>query len=182
MKGVFFMQKMSKTKKMILSSLMLTLSIVLSRFLSIKTPLLLISFNFVPIMLSSIWLGPKYTAIISGISDVIGAILFPFGEFFIGFTISNILMGLIYGVLLYKREGEFTRKELIIRLIISSLVVMIFINLGLNVIWLNIMYEKAFIVLITTRIIKELVMIPIQVITITILIEALKPITKKYLI
>ena len=59
---------------------------------------------------------------------------------------------------------------------------MIFINLGLNVIWLNIMYEKAFIVLITTRIIKELVMIPIQVITITILIEALKPITKKYLI
>lgn len=61
----FFMEKMSKTKKMILSALMLTLSIVLSRFISIKTPLLAISFSFVPIMLSAIWLGPKYTVVIS---------------------------------------------------------------------------------------------------------------------
>ena len=172
---------MSKTKKMILSALMLTLSIVLSRFLSIKTPLLAISFNFVPILLSAIWLGPKYTVIISGLADLIGAILFPFGEFFIGFTISAILSGLIYGFILYKKEGDLSKKQLLIRLVIATLIATLIVNLLLNTLWLVIMYDKAFIVLIGTRIVKELVMIPIQVITMFTIVQALQPITKKYL-
>ena len=94
------MKKMSKTKKLILSALLLTLTIVLSRFLSIKTPLLSINFSFVPLILAAIWLGPKYTVLIAGLSDLIGAILFPFGEFFIGFTFSTCLAGLIYGLVL----------------------------------------------------------------------------------
>lgn len=166
------MQEISKTKKMILSALMITLSIVLSRFLSIKTPLLSISFAFVPTILSGVWLGPKYTCLISGISDIIGAILFPFGEFFIGFTISSILAGLIYGLVLYKKQGELSTKELIIRLIIASLLVTVFINTCLNTLWLVIMYDKAFFVVLGARIIKELIMIPIQVITIFVIIKA----------
>lgn len=176
------MQNLSKTKKMILSALMLTLSIVLSRFLSIKTPLLAISFNFVPILLSAIWLGPKYTVVISGLSDVIGAILFPFGEFFIGFTISSILSGLIYGLILYKKDRELSKKELIIRLIIASFIVTIFIYIILNTLWLVIMYDKAFFVIVGSRAIKELIMLPIQIITIFLLVQGLKPITEKYLI
>lgn len=176
------MQKMSKTKKMILSALLLTLSIILSRFVSIKTPLLLISFSFVPTLLSAIWLGPKYTCIIAGLSDLIGAILFPFGEYFIGFTISSVISGLIYGFILYKKDGELSKKDLIIRLIIANLIVMVFVNMILNTVWLMIMYDKAFIVLFTGRAIKELVMFPIQVITIFALVQALKPITKKYLV
>ncbi|MDE5831008.1 MAG: folate family ECF transporter S component [Clostridia bacterium] len=175
------MQIISKTKKMILSALLLTLSIVLSRFLSIKTPILSITFNFVPIMLSAIWLGPKYTCVISGLSDLIGAVLFPFGEFFIGFTISSITMGLIYGLILYKRECEFTKKGLIVRLIIAIVIETIVVQTILNTLWLVIMYNKAFFVLLSTRIIKEIIMIPIQVITMFVLIQALKPITKKYL-
>lgn len=175
------MSQISKTKKLILSALMITISIVFSRFLSIKTPILSITFNFVPIMLSAIWLGPKYSSIIAGIADLIGAILFPFGEFFIGFTISAILMGLIYGLVLYKKQGECSKTELVIRLIIASTLVTLIVHVLLNTLWLVIMYDKAFIVLISTRIVKELVMIPIQVITMFILVESLKPITKKYL-
>lgn len=77
MKGVFFMQKMSKTKKIILSALLLALTIVLSRFLSINTSLLSIGFSFVPIMLAAIWLGPKYAAIICGLADLIRSPLIP---------------------------------------------------------------------------------------------------------
>ncbi len=47
---------MSKLKKIVLSALLLALLIVLSRFLSIKTPLLVISFSFIPIMLSAMLL------------------------------------------------------------------------------------------------------------------------------
>lgn len=165
------MQEMSKTKKMILSALMITLSIVLSRFLSIKTPLLSISFAFVPVVLSAIWLGPKYTCLIAGISDVVGAVLFPFGEFFVGFTISSILAGLIYGLILYKKQGELTSKQLIVRLIAATILVNLFINMGLNTLWLVIMYDKAFFVVLGGRIIKELIMIPIEVITIFLIVK-----------
>jgi len=176
------MEKISKTKKMVLSALLLTLSIVLSRFLSIKTPILAINFSFVPIMLAGIWLGPKYTVLIAGLSDLIGAILFPFGEFFVGFTISSCLAGLIYGLILYKKNGELTNKGLIIRLIISCALVIFLVNTVLNTIWLVIMYNKAFVVLFTARIAKEIIMFPIQVFSMLLIAQGLRPITKKYLV
>lgn len=52
---------MSKNKKIILSAMLLALLIVLSRFLSIETQFLVLSFSFIPIMMSAIWLGPKYS-------------------------------------------------------------------------------------------------------------------------
>ena len=89
-KGVFVMPK---TKKIILSAMLLALLIILSRFISIETQFLVISLDFIPIMMSAIWLGPKYSALIAGLGDFIGAILFQFGTYFPGFTISAILAG-----------------------------------------------------------------------------------------
>ena len=51
---------MSKTKKMILSALLLALDIVLARFFSVRVVNIAFSFGFVPLILSAIWLGPKY--------------------------------------------------------------------------------------------------------------------------
>ena len=102
---------MSKLKKIILSGIFLALLIVLNRFVSIKTPLLVISFSYVPIMVSAILLGPKYSTIIAALGDFIGAILFPFGTYFPGFTFSAALTGLIYGVFLYKKPGENIEKK-----------------------------------------------------------------------
>ena len=105
---------MSKLKKVILSGILLALLIVLNRFVSIKTPLLVISFSFVPIMMAAIWLGPKYSTLIAALGDFIGAILFPFGTYFPGFTVSAGLTGLIYGIFLYKKqESEMTDKKFI---------------------------------------------------------------------
>lgn len=172
---------MSKTKKIILSALLLAMIIVLARFLSINTSLLAIGFSFVPMALAGIWLGPKYAAIICGIADIIGALLFPFGTFFIGFTISAILKGLIYGFILYKKDGELSNKELIIRLIIACVLVIFIVNVVIDTTWLVIMYDKAFLAVLSTRIIPQIIMVPIQIITIFVLVNALKPITKKYL-
>ena len=181
MKGVFFMSQLSKIKKLVLSALLLAITIVLSRFLSINTELLAIGFSFVPMMLTAIWLGPKYSTVVCGLADLIGALLFPFGTFFIGFTISAVLKGLIYGLVLYEKDREFTDKELLIRLIISSLIVIIFVNILLNAVWLKIMYDKAFIAILSLRTVAQFIMLPIQVLTVYALVKALKPITKKYL-
>lgn len=158
---------MSKIKKIILTALLLTSLIVLSRFLSIKTPLVKISFAFIPTMLCAIWLGAKWTVLLNVLGDLIGAILFPTGSFFIGYTISTAIAGLIYGLLLYrKEENSYSDKQFIIRLILSVVFVTIISNIILNTLWISITTGKAFIVLFGTRIVKELIMIPVKVIVV----------------
>lgn len=156
---------MSKNKKIILTAIFLAALIILSRFLSIKTPILKISFAFIPTMLCAIWLGVKWTVLLNVLGDIIGATLFPTGAFFIGYTISTAISGLIYGLILYKKEiDSYTDKQFLIRLIISVILVTCISNIGLNTIWVSITTGKAFVVLLGTRIIKEIIMIPIQII------------------
>ena len=82
---------MSKTKKIIITSLLLALLIILSHFFSIKTPILKISFAFIPISICAIWLGSKWTTLLCVLGDIIGAILFPIGPYFVGYTIVVLL-------------------------------------------------------------------------------------------
>ncbi len=172
---------MSKIKKIVISGLLLALLIVLSRFVSIKTQILVISFSFIPIIMSAIWLGPKYSTLIAMLGDLIGAILFPFGTYFIGYTISQALTGFVYGMFLYKKGEELSTKELLIRLTISSLIVLILINVFLTSLWIHIQYGKAYIVIMTGRIVAQICMFPIQLIVIYALEKYTRPIVKKYL-
>ncbi len=155
---------MSKNKKIILSALFIAATIVLSRFLSVRTPILTIGFSFIPIMLSAILLGYKYSTFIAVISDVIGAILFPSGSFFFGFTISAFLTGLIYGLILYQDKFVMDKKFMK-RLIISTLIVTLVVNGILNTVWVSIIAGSAKKIIIPVRIAKQLIMIPVKIIT-----------------
>lgn len=159
---------MSETKKIILSGILLALLIVLSRFVSIKTQILVISLSFLPIMISAIILGPKYSCLIAGLGDLIGALLFPFGEYFVGFTIIAAISGLIYGLFLYnKNENEFfTGKKLTFRLILSSICVLLILNLIIKSFVIHFLYGKAFIAVVSARFLAETLMLPIQVLVI----------------
>ncbi len=156
---------MSNLKKVIIAALMLAATIVLSRFLSIKTPILVISFSYIPIMLCAILLGPWWTMLVAGLADLIGALLFPFGAYFVGYTISATLSGFIYGICLkYKKNMSY--KKFILMLSISTLLVIAICNGLLNSLWIYITTKKALVAILPTRLVKELVMLPIQITTI----------------
>lgn len=147
---------MRTNKKIILTAILLALLIILSRFLSIKTPILKISFAFVPTMLCAVWLGPKWTILLNVLGDVIGATLFPTGPYFVGYTISTAVAALIYGLLLYKKSSDtYNNKQFLIRLVLSTLLVAVIVNMGLNTLWSAITTGKAFWVLLSTRIVKQ---------------------------
>lgn len=168
-------------KKIILTAILLALLIILSRFLSIKTPIVKISFAFVPTMLCAIWLGPKWTILLNILGDVIGATLFPTGPYFVGYTISTAVAALIYSLLLHKKTSDcYTNKQFLIRLIIATTLVAVICNMGLNTLWTSITSGKAFMVLLATRVVKQLVMIPIHVVVIFFLEKALRKPFDKY--
>lgn len=174
---------MSKLKKIILSGLLLALLIVFDRFISIKTLYLQVSFSFLPIALAAILLGPKYSTLIAVFGDLIGSILWPFGEYFIGFTIVDAIVGLIFGLFLYnKNEGEFFEgKSLLIRLCISSALVLWVIELPCMSLMLSILYGNAFWVVLTGRLATKLIMFPIQIAVIYFLSKYIKKLAQKYL-
>lgn len=172
---------MRKNKKIILTAILLAMLIVLSRFLSIKTPIVKISFAFVPTMLCAIWLGPKWTILLNVLGDLIGATLFPTGPYFVGYTISTAIAGFIYGIFLYQRaEKSYSFKEFLIRLICSTTLVAVIVNMGLNTLWTSMTNGKAFFVLLHARIAKQLIMIPIHIIVILFLEKVLRKPFDKY--
>lgn len=172
---------MSKIKKYILSAMLLAILIILSRFISIKTQFLVISFSFIPIMIAAIWLGPKYSTLIALLGDFLGAILFPFGPYFPGFTVSAAISGFIYGIFLYNKENELSNRSFIARLIISSILVLAIVNLFITSLWLHLLYGEAYLAVLLGRITTQIIMLPIQVITIYVLDKSSKPFIKKYL-
>ena len=91
------------------------------------------------------------------ITDIVGFAIFPDGAFFIGYTISSIL-----GVVLY---WLFFRKKVnLTNVIISKLLVNLLVNVLLGSLWTYMLYSKAFILAVSSSIIKNLIMCPIEVI------------------
>lgn len=174
---------MSKYKKVVITAILLALQIVLSRFLSIKTPIMKLSFAFIPTMICATWFGLKYVLILNVLGDLIGATLFPTGPFFIGYTISTAIAALIYGLLLYKKDPmKMSNKQFIIRTIISVVLVGIIINIGLNTLWTSITSGKAFMALLSTRVVKNLITIPVHIIIFLLVEKVLTKFYRRYLL
>lgn len=153
---------MKNLKKIVLAGLLLATSVVFNRFFSIKTPIVVISFGFIPKIIIATIFGPWWSILLFGLADLIGALLFPFGAYFVGYTITACLSGFIYGMFLHRKK-KMSAKSYLVRLIISCLLSNLICNLLLNSIWIMITTKKALAVLLPTRLVKELVTVPIYI-------------------
>jgi len=151
-----------KVKEIVYLSLFISLEVVLTRFLSIQTPIVRIGFTFIPIAVSAMMFGAVFSGISAALADVIGMMLFPSGAYFPGFTLTAFLSGAIYGLFLYNKTVN------LFRISVSVIIISLFINLGLDTIWIWMLTGKGLIVLLPARIIKCLIMIPTQIIIIEI--------------
>lgn len=72
---------------------------------------------------------------------------------------------------MYKEnENSYSDKQFAVRVTIATILVAVIVNMGLNTLWTSITTGKAFMVLFTTRIIKQLIMIPIHI-SVTLFLE-----------
>lgn len=153
---------MTKLKKVILAGLLLAAAIVFNRFLSIKTPIVVISFGFIPKIIIATMFGPWWSMLLFGLADLIGALLFPFGAYFVGYTASAVISGFIYGMFLHRKK-KIPAKTYLWKLIVACLLSNLICNLLLNSVWIYVTTKKAISVILPTRIVKELVTVPIYV-------------------
>ena len=93
-------------RQLTVSALLIALDVVFSRVLAINTPLMKIGLGFAAVAVSAMLYGPAWAALTAALGDLIGALLFPTGAYYWGFTATAALTGLIFGLYLYRREGS----------------------------------------------------------------------------
>lgn len=150
----------SNTQRLVVLAFFIALEVILTRFCSINTDFIRIGFGFLPVAMVGVMFGPLWAGIAYAIGDVLGMIIFPSGQFFPGFTLSAFLVGITYGLFLYKKNPSFKT------IILPVLIVCMGVNLFLDTFWLSILYGQAYLVLFPLRIIKCAVMVPIQLVLI----------------
>jgi len=148
-------------------ALLVAIEVVLSRFCSISTQFGKIGFAFVPLAVCGMLFGPLWAALCGGLADFLGALLFPIGPYFPGFTLSNALAGLVFGLFLYRRFSGWGR------LAVVALVQQFGLSLFLSTYWLHVLYESPFLGLLPTRVIQSVIMTILEI-TVVLLIQ--KPI------
>lgn len=153
-------------RRISLTALLLASTVVLARFIAIRTPIISISFSFVPIMLAGMILGWKLGIFVATLADLIGAILFPSGSFFIGYTLTAALTGLLAGLCLYRPTGIKVDRRFIIRLIVYVIISTALLHGCLNTFWIILTTEGASQIIVPVRIAKQLLMAPIEFLTI----------------
>ncbi|MBO4725770.1 MAG: folate family ECF transporter S component [Firmicutes bacterium] len=150
----------SNTARLVTIALLMAMEIILTRFLSISTPILRLGFGFLPIAVIGILYGPLWAGTAYALGDIIGALLFPIGDYFPGFTLTAFLSGFVFGLVLHGHEVTWKRS------LLASCIVVLAFDLVLNTLWLSILYGNAFIVLLPTRIIKVAFAIPVETVLI----------------
>lgn len=150
-------------------SLLIATEIVLSRFLSISTPIAKIGFAFIPLSVIGMLYGPLYGGIAGALCDFIGAILFPIGAYFPGYTLTAFLSGATYGLFLQK-DGA----KSIARITAACLIINLVYHLGINTYWTTLFTGKGYLALLPTRIFSNVVLIPMEIIVIRIAYDFVK--------
>ncbi len=136
------MNKKINVRMLTISAMLIALEIVLNRFCSINTAGLKIGFSFVPIVIAANLFGPVCAAVVYGLSDLIGAILFPIGPYHPGFTLCAVAMGFVYGLCLYQKAGSARKLKFFPNVVIPAFVNNIVIGLVVNTVWVAMLYSS----------------------------------------
>ncbi|MBR3302137.1 MAG: folate family ECF transporter S component [Firmicutes bacterium] len=159
------------TKMLVTLAMLLALEIVLSRMLSIRTPITTIGFGFVPLVMAGILFGPVPAAIVAALADILGALLFPIGAYYPPLTITSILVGLTYGFFLFKKSFDPKKASDWIRVVLCVVVRQGIWALLLQSFWLSKLQGITWGQSIAMRVPQVLILAAVEIIIIPILIK-----------
>lgn len=147
------------TRVLCASAIMTALYVALYAAKLQLTPQLRISFTFVPMALTGWLFGPVPAMAVGFCGDIIGANVFPSGSFFPGFTVTAVLSGLIYGLILYRGEGRW----LLMRTAAAKFTVNMLLNTALNAYWLSVITEKGYLFYLSSHFMKNITVLLAEV-------------------
>lgn len=139
------------------TAMLLALNAVLSLFNIQISQEIRVSFGFLAIAMIGMLFGPVMGLTAGVLGDFIGMLVKPVGAYFPGYTLTALLCGLTYGLLLYrKQEIKFTRC------LITMAIVNFAVQLTLNTLWSAVLMGNSYWILLPARALKNLLLWPIE--------------------
>lgn len=152
-------RELASPKNLALCGVMGALSLVLGIVASIQIgPYIKIGFSGLPNRIVECLFGPVIGCIFGGTMDILKFIAKPDGPFFFGFTFDAMLAGVLYGSILYKKPVT------IPRVFVAELAAKVIVNCGFNTLWISVLYGKGFLAILPMRLLKNVIMLPIDTI------------------
>jgi ECF transporter S component (folate family) len=166
-------EKLKSIRFMAIMAIFIALKIVLGFFFIPVSENLRISPVFLLASIESAIIGPIAALVSGAITDIAGYLAHPTGPFFPGYTLSTMLGGFIYGLFLYRQ------RITILKLSLAKLIVNAFVNVLLGSLWSAMMFSKGYMFYAAKSIVKNSMMLPIEIILMTLLFNFIIPFLEK---
>ncbi|MCI9041646.1 folate family ECF transporter S component [Dubosiella newyorkensis] len=146
----------TNTKVIVGVAMFCALEVILDMFNIYLAPTLRITFGFLATAASCYFYGPYPNMIAGLIMDFIGYAMHPDGPYFPGYALNAILLAFIFSSFFYEQPVK------VWRVLVARLLVVLINYLFLNSLWMSIMYGDSFFVLVGARLLKNVIMFPID--------------------
>lgn len=167
-----FMSQLKNVRVLTFTGMLIALAAVLSFFSIPITSIIEIRFKFIALAFAGALFGPFIGGVVGGAADIIGYLIKPTGPFMPGFTLTAVVAGVLYGLLLYKKPVTLKR------IVVVSLIVTLVTGTFLNTVNLSIGYGLPFVPTLIARIPSECIMYPINTAMLWISMKALEQVRR----
>ncbi len=147
------------TRTMTLAAFLIALNVVLAKLSVGSDSLVKFSFGFIATILIGYFLGPWLGGVTKILFDLIANTILATGaQFFIGYTLTAFIAGMIAGMFLHDHKLSWQR------LAAYEAVQILITNIFFNTLWIHVLYHAPWVALLAVRGPKNLIMFPIEVI------------------
>lgn len=165
-------------KMLCFAALIIAIRVVIKNFkIPIVPPAIYLGFDFLVNSFGSMVYGPIVALAVGAVSDTLGAILFPIGQYFFPFIFVEMMSGFIFALFFYRQ------KLTTWRVILARLSVVVICNFIINPIvmtWSNkFFYDKPYEFITFARVAKNAAVFPVECILLVFWLGALSVATYK---
>ncbi len=165
-------RELKNTRSLVTCAVLIALYVIADVFLTFKTDAFEITTSFLALALIGYFFGPVPGFISAIVGDLVAYIFRPAGPFYPGFTLSAILICVIFAFFFYEK------KVTLWRIILARSIINIFVNIGLGTLWISHLYGKAYIPLLISRAAKNIIALPFEILLLYLLLKNIEKIMK----
>lgn len=166
-------QQLHHVPSLVLAALFIALRLAVS---SIQIPVadnLYIFFTYLVTSVGSMIYGPVLGLLTGFVTDILGYFLHPNGAFFLGYTIGEMLSGMVYALFFFRARIS------VLRVALCRGFVDVFVNVGLGCLWSAMLYGKGYYYYLVKSVVKNAVLLPIEVILLIVVLQMVIPLAIK---
>lgn len=133
-----------------------------------------VMFTFLIFSVGASVYGPLMAVLVGLVSDNLAFFLAPSGPWFFGYTLSTMVAGFWYGLVLYRR------RPTMLRLFASRAVVNLLVNVAMGSIWSAVLYGKGYLYYLVKSLVKNTILLPFEVMLLGALFALVLPAFRRF--